>query len=405
MATTPLLACDALVHDPYGAHEPPIYQTSTFTFERTADAAAIFAGEKAGFVYTRIGNPTVAAWEKRVAELEGRDTGKEAVALAFSSGMGAISAAVMAAVSAGDHLVATEPLYGGTATLFSELLPRFGVKVTRVVDGDLPALERAVREPRTKVVFIETPANPTLDIVDIRRAAEVAHAALARLFVDNTFATPVLQRPLALGADVVLHSSTKYLGGHGTVVGGVVVTADREFLAGPVLDMRKLLGASASPFDAWLLYQGAKTLELRLLRASETARRLAAELAQHRMVGWVRYPGLADDPGHEVAAKQMSGFGAMIAFGIRGGFEAGKVFMDALQVAVRAVSLGCTDTLVEHPASMTHAHLPAGERAKAGITEDLIRVSVGLESADELEKDILGALDWAEVAMNAPVGA
>jgi len=405
MATLPLLPCDALVHDPYGSHEPPIYQTSTFTFERAADAAAMFAGEKPGFVYTRLGNPTVAAWEKRLAELEGRGTGREAFALAFASGMGAISAAIMAAVGAGDHVVAMDPLYGGTAALLRDVLPRFGIRVTIVAGGSLAAVALASREPRTRVVYIETPANPTLDIVDIRAVAKIAQSAGARLFVDNTFATPVLQRPLGLGADVVVHSATKYLGGHGTVIGGAVVAHDRAFLAGPVQDLRKVLGAVPSPFDAWLLYQGVKTLELRVMRASETARRLAAELAQHRMVAWVRYPGLADDPGHDVAAQQMDGFGAMIAFGIRGGLEAGRVFMDALQVAKRAVSLGCADTLIEHPATMTHSHVPAEERAKAGITDSLIRVSVGLESPEDLERDLLGALEAAEAVVPAFVGA
>jgi methionine-gamma-lyase len=405
MAHIPPLPSESILPDPYGAHEPPIYQTSTFTFERAADAAAMFAGERPGFVYTRLGNPTVAAWERRLAELEGRGLEREAYALAFASGMGAISAALLAALGAGDHLVAAEPLYGGTSALLRDVLPRFGIKVTIVAGANLAAMALATRKDRTRVVLIETPANPTLDIVDIRAAARIAQSAGARLFVDNTFATPVYQRPLALGADVVLHSSTKYLGGHGTVVGGAVVTLDREFLAGPVQDLRKLLGAAPSPFDAWLLYQGAKTLELRVQRASETARRLAAELAQHRMVEWVRYPGLADDPGHLVAEQQMQGFGAMIAFGIRGGAEAGRVFMDALALAKRAVSLGCTDTLIEHPASMTHAHVPAEERAKAGITDSLIRVSVGLEPAEDLARDLLGALQAAEAMVPAFVGA
>ena len=394
MSKRPLLPADALLPDPYGAHEMPIYQTSTFVFEKVADAAARFAGEAPGFVYTRIGNPTVARWEAKVAALE--SPGTAAGALAFGSGMGAVSAAVLACVSHGDHVVGVRPLYGGTTELFLEVLPRLGVEVTQVCAGDPPeVLERAARRARTKVVYVETPANPTLDIVDLAHAAQVAKAAGALLMVDNTFATPILQRPLELGADVVLHSSTKYLGGHGTVVGGVVVSRDREFLAGPLSQMKKVLGAVEGPFDAWLLLQGVKTLRLRVEQASLAARRLAAELAQHREVAWVRYPGLADDPGHEVAKRQMSGFGAMIALELRGGAEAGSRFLDALTVARRAVSLGCTDTLIEHPASMTHAHLSAEERAAAGITDGLIRISVGLERVEELERDLLGALERA----------
>ena len=396
MSRPPFLPSDGLLPDPYGAHEMPIYQTSTFTFERAADAAARFAGEAPGYVYTRIGNPTVARWEARVAALESEGTNVVAGATAFGSGMGAVTAAVLATVEQGDHVVAVRPLYGGTTELLLDVLPRYGVTVTQVCPSELPrGLEAAVRKPRTRLVVVETPANPTLDIVDLAHAASVAKAVGARLMVDNTFATPVLQQPLGLGADLVVHSSTKYLGGHGTVVGGIVVSADRELLAGRLSQMKKVLGSVPSPFDAWLLLQGVKTLRLRVERESQTARRLAAELAQHRQVEWLRYPGLVDDPGHEVASRQMLGFGAMIAFGIRGGAEAGRRFMDALTVCKRAVSLGCTDTLVEHPASMTHAHLAREERAAAGITDGLIRVSVGLEGAEELERDLLGALDAA----------
>jgi methionine-gamma-lyase len=239
--------------------------------------------------------------------------------------------------------------------------------------------------------------------VDIRRSAEIAHRAGALLYVDNTFATPILTQPLALGADVVVHSATKYLGGHGTVVSGAVVGRDRDFIAGPVQAMRKLLGASAGPFDAWLLLQGVKTLELRVERATRSAARIARMLRGHEMVSWVRYPGLEDDPGHAIAARQMKDFGAMIAFGIRGGIEAGRVFMDGLQVALRAVSLGTTDTLIEHPASMTHAHVTEQERCDGGISDDLIRVSVGLEAVEVLEADLSQALAKASAA--AGVGA
>jgi methionine-gamma-lyase len=310
--------------------------------------------------------------------------------------MGACSAAILACVQQGDHVVALRPLYGGTSEFLLDVLPRYGVTVTHVSAAEGPAaLEAAARLPRTKLVYVETPANPTLDIVDLAHAASVAHAAGARLAVDNTFATPILQQPLAHGADLVIHSSTKYLGGHGSVVGGVVVGRDREFLAGPLSLMKKTLGSVPSPFDAFLLLQGVQTLRLRVERQSQTARRLAAELAQHKAVRWVRYPGLADDPGHEIARRQMSGFGGMIALELHGGVEAGRRFLDALTRCKRAVSLGCTDTLIEHPASMTHAHVPEEERAAAGITDGLIRISVGVESADDLERDILGALELA----------
>ena len=396
MAKRPYVPADGLLPDPYGSHEMPIYQTSTFTFDSAAEAAARFAGDATGYVYSRIGNPTVARWEAKVAALESEGTRKEAVALAFGSGMGAVTAAALACVEAGDHVVAVRPLYGGTTELLLEVLPRFGVTATQVCVADLPkGLEAAARKPRTRLIVVETPANPTLDIVDLAHAGSVARAVGARLMVDNTFATPVLQKPLGFGADLVVHSSTKYLGGHGTVVGGVVVSADRELVAGRLSQMKKVLGSVQSPFDAFLLLQGVKTLRLRVERESHTARRLAGELAQHKAVEWVRYPGLVDDPGHEIASRQMLGFGAMIAFGIRGGVEAGRRFLDALTVCKRAVSLGCTDTLIEHPASMTHAHLPAEELAAAGITDGLIRISVGLESPEDLERDLLGALDRA----------
>jgi methionine-gamma-lyase len=396
MAKRPILPSDGLLPDPYGSHEMPIYQTSTFVFDRAADAAARFAGEAPGYVYTRIGNPTVARWEEKLAALESEGTGREAAALAFGSGMGAVTAAVLACVEQGDHVVAVRPLYGGTSEFFLEVLPRFGVSVTHVCAGDLPGgLEKAARRPRTRLVFVETPANPTLDIVDLAHAASVAKSVGARLAVDNTFATPILQKPLALGAELVIQSSTKYLGGHGTVVGGAVVAWDRELLAGPVNQMKKVFGSVPSPFDAWLLLQGVKTLRLRVERASQTARRLAGELAQHRLVEWVRYPGLADDPGHEIAKRQMSGFGGMIALGLRGGTATGQRFLNALTLCKRAVSLGCADTLIEHPASMTHAHLSREEREAAGITDGLIRISVGLESPDDLERDIFEALERA----------
>ena len=398
MATRPVLAVDALVPDPYGAHEMPIYQTSTFTFPTTADAAQLFAGERAGFMYTRLGNPTVAQWERRLAELETAGSDCEAAALAFASGMGAISAAVLAAVRIGDGVVAMAPFYGGTAVFFDKVLPRFGVTVTVVKPGDMEALARAAQQPRTQVVFIETPGNPTMDIVNIAAAARIAHAAGAKLYVDNTFATPILQQPLLHGADVVLQSSTKYLCGHGTVVGGAVIATDLAFLAGPVAEMRMLLGAVPSPHDAWLLFQGAKTLALRVEAMTRSAEILARMLKTHPAVEWVRYPGLEDDPGYAIARRQMKDFGAMIAFGIRGGAEAGAAFMDALTVAKRAVSLGCTDTLIEHPAMMTHSHVPEAEREAAGITDGLIRVSVGLEDVEELERDLLQALMAAEPA-------
>jgi methionine-gamma-lyase len=395
MTDRPLMPSDGLKKDPYGAHEPPIYQTSTFTFERAGDVAAAFAGDTAGYIYTRINNPTVAAWEQKLAALEGAGMDREAWAIAFGSGMGAATAAIVACVSAGDHIVGVQPLYGGTTTLINDVLARFGVRVSQVAAGDKDGLERVAREPRTKVVMIETPANPTMDIVDIRHAVGVAHAAGARLIVDNTFATPILQQPLALGADLVVQSSTKYLGGHGTVVGGAVIGTDKAFMAGPVLGMRKVFGASPSPFDCWLLLQGVKTLELRVERATTTAGKLATMLEKHPKVAWIRYPGLPSDPGHAVATSQMKGFGAMIAFGIKGGQGPGEKFMDALGVAKRAVSLGCTDTLIEHPASMTHAHLSAADRHAGSVTDDLIRVSIGLEDVAVLEADLLQALDRA----------
>ncbi len=318
--------------------------------------------------------------------------------MAFGSGMGAVSAAVLAAAGQGDHVVAVRPLYGGTSELFLEILPRFGIAVTHVCAAELPqGLHAAARRPRTRLVYVETPANPTLEVIDLPEAATAARSAGAMLAVDNTFATPILQKPLAFGADLVLQSSTKYLGGHGTVVGGAVVAADRSFLAGPVNQMRKTLGSVPSPFDAWLLLQGVKTLRLRVLQESESAQRLAAVLARHPAVRWVRYPGLPSDPGHATARRQMSGFGGMIALELVGGGQTGRRFLDALTLCKRAVSLGCADTLIEHPASMTHAHLSPEERAAAGITDGLIRISLGLERPGDVEADVLQALEAASL--------
>ncbi|HYJ31642.1 MAG TPA: aminotransferase class I/II-fold pyridoxal phosphate-dependent enzyme [Candidatus Binatia bacterium] len=369
-----------------GAVSVPIYQSSTFAFHNAAEGAAIFAGERQGYFYTRLGNPTQAAFEREMASLEGGEA-----ALATSSGMAATTTAVFALVGAGDNLIASGTLYGGTHKLFQELLPRYGVQ-TRWVDANDPcAIAKAV-DAKTKLFYVETPANPNLNIVDLRGAAAEAKRHGIPLLVDNTFATPYYQRPLTLGADVVIHSATKYIGGHGDTVAGVIVGC-REFVDRCRMEILRDLGGVISPFNAWLLLRGLKTLPVRMERHSENALQIAQFLDFHPRVERVWYPGLHTHPQHAVAAGQMSGFGGMIAFELRGGHDAGVKLMDSVRLITLAVSLGDCDTLIEHPASMTHSTYTPEERACCGISDGLVRLSVGIEGVEDLIADLDQALE------------
>jgi methionine-gamma-lyase len=375
----------------HGAVSVPIYQTSTFAFPSAEEGAARFAGASPGHIYTRMGNPTIAALEACVTELEG---GCGAVATA--TGMGAITTVLLASLRHGDHVVGTHPVYGPSRILLEKHLARFGITSSFVPAPDIVALRVAV-EHGTRLVFVETPANPTLDLVDLRAAAEVAHHAGAILVVDNTFAGPHLQRPIEHGTDVVLHSMTKSLNGHSDVVAGIVVARTPELLAG-IRDTARSFGTTMDPHQAWLVLRGIRSLGMRVERAQENARVLAAWLEGHPGVAWVRYPGLRSHPQHELATRQMDGPGSVIAFELRGGVDAGRKLLDALRLIVLAVSLGGIESLIEHPASMTHSKVPADEQLRQGITPGLVRLAVGCEDVEDLQADLEQAFAAAGIA-------
>ena len=368
------------------ALEPPLVMSSAYAFPDAAHTAAVFAGEEEGFVYTRWRNPTVEAFERKIAALEGAEA-----AVALGSGMAAVHGAMTVDLRAGDHVVASASVYAETAKLIRERLARFAVEVTHVDTSDLVAVEEAFR-PTTRVVWIETPANPVLTVTDIARAAEIAHARGASLCVDSTFATPYHQRPLSLGADLVVHSATKAICGHGDAIGGVVA-GSAELCARVRSDAVRASGAAMSPFTAWVLARGARTLPLRAERASATAMELARRLEADRRIERVFYPGLPSHPQHEVAARQMQrGFGAIVAFEVRGGVAAGQQVYDRVELVARAVSLGDVRSLLTHPASTTQASMPADQRRAAGISDGLMRLSVGIEGVEDLWSDLDRAL-------------
>lgn len=370
----------------FGAVVPPIYQTSTFVFRSPEEGAARFAGTEPGYIYTRMGNPTIARLEAAVAALEG-GTG----ALATSSGMSAVSTVYFALLSSGDHVVCSASVYGPTRVVLERDFSRFGVQATFVDTSDPEAFREAVT-PRTRLVFVETPANPTLALTDLSLAAHLAREAGALLVVDNTFMSPILQRPFRFGADIVLHSVTKFLNGHSDVVGGVLVFRD-EAVRMRVRAVLQYLGGTMDPHQAWLVLRGLKTLALRVRAAQENARAVAAFLSGHPAVGRVLYPGLAEHPQAALVAAQMDGPGSLLSFELKGGLEAGKKLMKAVRIPALAVSLGGVESLIQHPASMTHAAMSPEARVAAGISDGLVRLSVGCEGAEDLLADLEQALD------------
>ncbi|HOI92119.1 MAG TPA: PLP-dependent aspartate aminotransferase family protein [Candidatus Rifleibacterium sp.] len=370
----------------FGGVSVPIYQSSTFAFEDADQGAARFSGKDDGYKYTRIGNPTNAALERCVAELEGGKFG-----LATATGMSAISTVFMTFLGAGKHVVSTGSVYGPTRTILEKELTRFGVESTFVDSSDANSVKNAIKK-NTVMVYVETPANPTLSITDIAACAKIAHDAGAILVVDNTFCSPMLQKPLQLGADIVLHSMTKFLNGHSDVVAGMLVTSNQEMMK----NMHRVIcqmGGTIDPHQAWLVLRGVKTLALRVKVAQENAMKLAEELEKHPKIEWVKYPGLRSHPQYELARKQMSGPGAMISFEVKGGVKAGKTVMDSVGLSTLAVSLGGIESLIQHPASMTHASMGPAARAEAGITDGLVRFSVGCEDYEDIKKDLWQALD------------
>ncbi|MDT8070549.1 MAG: PLP-dependent aspartate aminotransferase family protein [Terriglobia bacterium] len=372
--------------DPTGAVNVPIYQTSTFAFRNAQHGAALFAGEEDGFIYTRIGNPTIRALEEAVAELEHGCGG-----IATSSGMGAVNTVYMALLESGAHMVSTASVYGPSRILMENDFGRFGVQSSYVNTSDLTQVRAALR-PNTKLVYIESPSNPAMQVTDIEGVCAMAHENGSLVVVDNTFASPYLQNPIDLGADVVLHSITKFINGHADVVGGVIVAKDPALYK----RLRKAMintGCNMDPHQAFLVLRGLKTLGLRVERAQYNAMQIARWLVNQPEIENVRYIGLESHPQHEIAKRQMKGFGAMIAFELKGGFEAGRRLMDSVKVATLAVSLGGVETLIEHPASMTHAGMNPKDRIEAGFSDGLVRYAVGIEDVEDLIADLRQALD------------
>jgi methionine-gamma-lyase len=368
-----------------GSLTTPLYQTSTFVFESAEQGAARFAGTEPGYIYTRLGNPTVAALEAKLADLEGGEAG-----LAFGSGMGAIAAVVMALVKAGDHIIYGDAIYGCTYAFFHEVLGNFGVSATAVDCSDPAAVEAAIL-PNTKILVLETPANPTMKLADMEAMAVICRRHGLALVVDNTFMSPCLQRPLAQGADVVIHSATKYISGHGDVIAGIAV-GTKAFIDMVRMTTLKNIGAVLGPFEAWLLLRGLKTLHIRMERHCQNAMAVARFLEGHPMVDKVYYPGLESFGQYDLARRQMDQPGGVITFEVKGGVDAGRKLINSVRLCEVAVSLGDADTLIQHPASMTHAVVPPEERLKSGITDGMIRLSVGLEDAADIIADLEQAL-------------
>jgi len=368
----------------YGSLTVPIYQTSTFVFDSCEQGGRRFEGLEEGYIYTRLENPTQNVLEKRVAELEGAEA-----AFATSSGMGAISATLWTLCEAGAHIISDGVLYGCSFALLSKDMPRYGVEVDFVDTSDLEQIKAALK-PNTKVIYLETPSNPNLKISDIEAIAKLAHEYNPEIKVvcDNTFATPLLQNPLALGADVVVHSATKYINGHGDVIAGFVV-GDKELVEQVrMVGIKNMTGSVIGPQEAYYMIRGLKTLEVRMARHCENARKVAEYLCKHPKVEKVYFPGLESHPGHEIAKKQMRDFGGMVSFEVKGGKAAAARLLNSLEICTLAVSLGSVETLIEHPATMTHSTYSAEELKEVNLTESLIRFSCGLENAEDIIADL-----------------
>jgi len=384
--------------NPHHTHVTPIYQTSTFNFPDVATGAGIVARTEPGYYYTRLGNPNLDHLARKIATLEGldlirlqpeTDPGTLVAGQVFTSGMAAITAVLFSLLKAGDTIVAQEAVYSATFTFLKEIAPTLGIQVKWVRDLTPSSWEAAFEaHPGARLAYAETPANPTMAMVDLKAVAEIAHRHGAWLAVDNTFATPYCQRPLSLGADIVVHSTTKFLSGHGALTGGAVVSSHPDYVHKTLFTFVRVLGGIPSPFDSWLANLGLKTFELRMQRHCENAMEVAHFLSTHPAVATVYYPGLEDDPGHEIAVRQMHAFGGMLSFELKGGMQAGIRLMERVRLATLAVSLGNVDTLIEHPASMTHGPVPLQDRLSQGITDGLVRFSVGIENLPDILADL-----------------
>ncbi len=375
----------------FGPVVPPIYQTSTFKFESVQHGAALFAGEEKGYIYTRMLNPTIQAMEDAIAELEGGHK-----ALGCGSGMAAQHTIFASLTRSGDHVVCSSAVYGPTTTLLNTIMKKYEVETTFVDSSKLEEVEKAIK-PNTKVVYVETPGNPTLSISDLSEISKIAHQQGLKVVVDNTFMSPALQNPIALGADVVMHSLTKFLNGHADVVGGIIVVKDEE----TYLHFRKTLnqlGGVIDPFNSFLVHRGLKTLAIRMQRHCQNAQIIAEWLEKHKLVKSISYPGLKAHPQYEIGLKQHKGHGGMITIELDGGMEAGKIMMNSVKLFQLAVSLGGVESLVQHPASMTHFSMGKEARLAGGVSDGLVRISVGIEDANDLISDLDYALRAVEKA-------
>jgi len=376
------------ITDEKGSAVTPIYQTSTFRFKSADEGARFFSGEEKGYIYTRLGNPTIEDLENTVAELE-----KAYGGLATASGMAAVNTVYQTLLGTGDHMIGHNALYGPSRGIMEKHYPKLGIKFDFIDATKIEEIEKAIK-PNTKLLYLETPANPTMGVTDLKAACDLARKHNIITCVDNTFCSPYLQRPIEFGADIVLHSMTKFINGHADIVGGIVVARDKalfEELKYVMINM----GFNIDPHQAFLARRGLKTLAIRIDRAQQSAIKVAAFLESHPKVEWVLYPGLKSHPQYELSKKQMDGPGAMISFGVKGGLEAGKKVMDNVKLAVLAVSLGGVETLIQHPASMTHSKLSKEARESAGISDGLVRYSIGIENVEDIIADLEQALEKA----------
>jgi methionine-gamma-lyase len=384
--------------NPHHTHVTPIYQTSTFNFPDVATGAGIVARTQPGYYYTRLGNPNLEQLARKIAMLEGidlirahpdSDPGDLVAGYVFASGMAAITAVLLSCLKAGDIIIAQEAVYSATFTFLKDIAQSLGIQVAWVRDTSQPGWEAAFKaHPSARLAYVETPANPTMAVVDLKMVAELAHLHGTWMAVDNTFASPYCQRPLSLGADIVIHSTTKFLSGHGALTGGAVVSSHTEYIHKSLYTFLKIMGGIPSPFDAWLACLGLKTFELRMQRHCENTLQVARFLSSHPAIATVHYPGLEDDPGHAIAKHQMYAYGGILSFELKGGMQAGIRLMERVHLATLAVSLGNVDTLIEHPASMTHGPVPLEDRLNQGITDGLVRLSVGIENLPDILMDL-----------------
>ncbi len=370
----------------FGETAEALFMTQSYVYDSAEQAERRFKGDEPGFIYSRYANPTVAMFEERMRLMEGAEAAR-----ATASGMAAVTSVFLSWLEAGDHVVAAKALFGSNRYVIEDLLPRYGIKSTLIDGNDLKAWKRAVRK-NTRAFFLESPTNPTLEVIDIAAVAEIAHAAGAKLVVDNVFSTPLFQKPLTLGADIVVYSATKHIDGQGRCLGGVIL-AGQKFITDHVHTFLRQTGPSMSPFNAWVLLKGLETLPVRVERQTENAAELADRLAGHKRISRVLYPGRADHPQAEIARRQMTGGSTMVSFEVKGGRKGAFAVENALRVIRISNNLGDAKSLVTHPSTTTHQRLSEAARLELGITQGLLRLSVGLEDVEDLCEDLLGALD------------